>query len=120
MKIEYWWLVWYNPTYYERGGKIVTNKEIRNFMKQTCCPFLAARKGYWIGGDSPKEKSIKKKDFYLDDAYKYLKKQENNIKRGSFLSGHNYDRNNRTQIIDWASKAYDRKIEELEEILSNR
>ena len=97
----------------------MTNKEIRDFMKQTCCPFLAARKGYWIGADSKKEKSMKGKTFYLDNAYNYLKNQESNIKKGRFLSGKKYDKESKQQIIDWAIKAYDRKIKELEEVLSN-
>lgn len=96
----------------------MTNKEIRNFIKQTCCPFLAARKGYWIGGDSPKEKSMKGKKFYPENAYKYLKKHEFSIKSGEFLCGEKYDKKYKTKIIDWGSKAYDRKIKELEEVLN--
>lgn len=41
----------------------MTDKEIAKFIKQTSCPFLAARKGYWIGADSPKEKYMKGKNF---------------------------------------------------------
>lgn len=98
----------------------MTDKEIRNFIKQTCCPFLAARKGYWIGADSPKEKYMKGKKFYCENAYNYLKRQEFSIKSGKFLSGQKYDRSYQKQIIDWASEAYDRKINELKEVLNNR
>ena len=96
----------------------MTNKEIRDFIKQTCCPFLAARKGYWITGDSTKEKYMKGKKFHLNNAYNYLKRQEFSIKHGEFLCGEKYDKRYKKQIIDWASKAYDRKIEELEEALN--
>lgn len=92
----------------------MSDKEIRDFIKQTCCPFLAARKGYWISADSPKEKYMKGKKFHLQNAYKYLKSQEHSIKRGAFLAGMNYDIRYKKQIINWASAAYDRKIVELE------
>lgn len=95
----------------------MTDKEIRDFIKQTCCPFLAARKGYWIGADSSKEKYIKGKNFYCETAYKYLKGQEYSIKRGLFLQGLEYDISCKKQIIDWASAAYDRKIQELELVI---
>lgn len=96
----------------------MNDMEIRNFIKQTCCPFLAARKGYWIGGDSTKEKYMKGKNFYGDNAYNYLKKHEYSIKSGEFLGGENYDKKYRHKIIDWASAAYDRKVKELEEALN--
>ena len=95
----------------------MTSKEIRDFMKQTCCPFLAARKGYWIGAGSEKEKSMKGKNFYPDNAYNYLRSQESNVKKGRFLSGEKYDKECRQQIVEWATKAYDRKIKELEDVL---
>lgn len=97
----------------------MTDKEIRELIKQTDCPFLAARKGYWIGADSPKEIFMMGKDFYRENAYKYLKNQEYHIKRGLFLSEVRYDRKNEKQIVDWASDAYDRKIKELEEAIGN-
>lgn len=97
----------------------MTNKEIIEFIKQTSCPFLSARKNYWIGADSPNEKYMKGKNFYRENAYKYLKSQEYSIKSGLFLSGVKYDKKNKEQIVDWASKAYDRKINELEEAMDN-
>lgn len=97
----------------------MNNKEIRDFIKQTCCPFLAARKGYWISAESPKEKYMKGKNFHLQNAYKYLKSQEYSIKRGMFLQGLKYDIRHKEQIIDWASEAYDRKIEELEDAMND-
>ena len=91
----------------------MTDKEIANFIKQTSCPFLAARKGYWIGADSVKEKYMKGKNFYREQAYNDLKRQEYTIKNGVFLQGEDYDVRYKQQIIDWASNACDRKLEEL-------
>lgn len=97
----------------------MTKKEIAIFIKQTSCPFLAARKGYWISADSAKEKYMKGKNFYRDNAYNYLKKQEYGIKSGIFLQGEKYDRRYKEQIIEWASEAYDRKIKELEDAMNS-
>ena len=95
----------------------MTSKEIREFIRQTCCPFLAARKGYWIGGMDVRQRKIKGKNFYLENAYNYLIKQEYSIKSGEFLDGELYDKKYKQQIIEWASKAYDRKVKELEEVM---
>lgn len=95
----------------------MTNKEIKEFIRQTCCPFLAARKWYWLRGTNEKQKYIKGKNFYLENAYNYLKSQEFSIKNGEFLAGEEYDPKYKQQIINWASKAYDRKIKELEEVM---
>lgn len=96
----------------------MTSKEIREFVKQTCCPFLAARKWYWIGGGrNPKQTCIKGENFYLKNAYNYLIKQEDAIKNGEFLNGEKYDPKYKQQIVEWASKAYDRKVKEFEEVM---
>lgn len=96
----------------------MTDKEIAKFIKQTSCPFLAARKGYWIGADSPKEKYMKGKKFYRKNAYNYLKNQEYSIRSGLFLQGVEYDKKYKKQIVEWASDVYDRKIKELEEAMN--
>lgn len=95
----------------------MTSKEIREFIRQTCCPFLAARKGYWIGAMDARQRNIKGKNFYSENAYNYLIKQEYSIKSGEFLEGEQYDKKYKQQIIEWASKAYDRKVKELEKVM---
>ena len=91
--------------------------EIALIMEKSEVPFLGADDGIWINADG-KFFSIKSMDSeYRENAYNYLIKQEENIKRGLFLPSVKYDKKYEQDILDFAKKAYKRKLKELEKYM---
>lgn len=94
---------------------------LRNILKESSMPYLAAPQGFWIDGDRNMWELTKMKKEYLVNCYKTLQRDVKNIGRGFFLGGVDFDMNNYDEIIRKANELCNKKINELaKEILRRK
>lgn len=96
--------------------------EVREMLKETDIPFLAAGYNEWIGADRKLLSFDEMGKDYLENCYNYLVKQEDNITRG--FSGNNRKRKfseaEQREILKITNKLYKRKLNELKIYLNKK
>lgn len=79
--------------------------------------FLGAEDGYWLGVDENGkdiEYPISEMSMdYKDNCIRYLNKQKENIERGFFLKGVNFQKVDYIELVRLGCEAMKRKIDEL-------
>lgn len=93
--------------------------EVRELLKKTSFPFLAAYEEEWINAEGKTLTFDEMGKSYLESCRNYLKKQKGNIDRGFFLQGAKviYDESQYENIVDITKKLYERKLKELDNYL---
>lgn len=91
--------------------------DIRELLKKTSYPFLAAYENKWIDADGKTHSFDEMGKKYLKNCYKYLQEQKENIERGIFLQGIKFDRNQYKNIMRTTMELYNKKINELKEYI---
>jgi hypothetical protein len=91
--------------------------DVRELLKETSYPFLAAHENEWINseGNILSFDDMSKK--YLENCYKYLLEQKEKIKKGFFLQGVKYDKSQYENIVDITNELFERKVSELKKYI---
>lgn len=87
--------------------------DIRELLKKTSYPFLAAYENEWINADGHTLSFDEMGKKYLKNCYKYLLEQKENIERGFLLQGIKFDKNQYENIMRTTIEFYNKKINEL-------
>ena len=94
---------------------------LRELLKDSCCPFLAAYENEWINGNGEVltfDEMKKRDNKYLENCFNYLIRQKDTVERGSFLSGMKYDKKLYAEIVSEARILYLKKLKELNDYIT--
>lgn len=97
----------------------MTKEKFREIMVNSkgSYKFLGAEEGYWLGVDNDgrdQEYSISKMPKeYKDNCINYLNRQKDNIERGYFLEGVDFDKADYDELVQLGCDAMKQKIWEL-------
>lgn len=90
---------------------------VRKLLEKTSYPFLAAYENEWINADRKTLTFDEMEKEYLEHCYRYLLKQKESIRRGFFLQGVKFDKNQYKNIISITMELYNQKVRELEKYI---
>lgn len=87
--------------------------EVRELLKKSSYPFLAAYSNEWIDSDGRKLSFDDMARKHLENCYNMLQEQKYGIERGFFLGGVKYDESKYEEIVEITKRLYYAKMEEL-------
>lgn len=91
--------------------------EVRDILRDSSFPYLAAFEGEWIDADRRTLSFDEMGREHLQSCLKMLKKQKYTIEHGFFLEGVDFDEEKYEDIVEITKKLYCKKVEELKEYL---
>lgn len=91
---------------------------VRELLKKTSYPFLAAYENEWIDSDKKLLQFDDMSKKYLQNCYKYLLERKEDIERGFFLQGIEYDKGQYENIVSITSELFERKVREIKQYIS--
>lgn len=91
--------------------------EVREVLKKSSYPFLAAYNNEWIDSDGKELSFDDMGRTYLKNCYKMLQEQKYGIEHGFFLEGVKYDEAKYEEIVETTKRLYYAKTDELKNYL---